>query len=215
MNTTNKNQKTPISSSLLNTLNHVPVAIDGVTYVNIDHKSDSELGKRLSPLYPIAVKTMFGNIGTIKNFMDFIATPGYPYELLSMKKFGSNEIKRVPRNRKSVPNYWAIVAYALCERIRTDSKLVELMQANTDPYTSFSKLKPGTFFDKEISMSIPNIKMSRYLSIIRHIEQFIKEDKLNDETILSFINLCRDDVSKEVFDEMAVKVSFTTPAVTA
>lgn len=203
-------KKEPTSPSILNTLNHVPVSMNGADCVNIDHKSDSELGKMLSPLYPINVKTIFGNIGTIKNFIDFITAPGYPYEMLRMKKFSPKEIARIPKNRKTVPNFWGAVAYAICERVKGDVKLLSLIKKNTLPYSSFNQTEEGIFFDKRVLVSIPNLKMSRYLSVIRHIELMVKSDTFNDETILNFINNCRDDITKDVFDDMAVSVTFNT-----
>lgn len=196
----------PATPSILNTLNHVPIGINEADCINVDHRSTNELGKMLSPLFPISVSTIFGTIGTIKNFMDFIAIPGYPREILALKKFGPKEIKSIPKTRIAVPNYWAIVAYAICQRVKTNVKLISMIKKNTLPYTSYEKLEPGMFFDKEVLMSTPNIKMGRYLAIIRHIEKMIKADNFNDDAILKFIMDCRDDTSKDIFDNMAINV---------
>lgn len=60
---------------------------------------------------------------SIKNFMDYVTKPDYPYELLAKPRLRVNEIKRIPKETIGLPNYWAVLAYALTERILQDKHL--------------------------------------------------------------------------------------------
>lgn len=192
---------------------HVPPVLDGVANaININIRTDHPLGKQLTVLYPHKFKTFFGDIGCIKNFMDFISTEGYPFQYLAKTKLTKKEITNIPRPKLNLPNYWAAVAYAVTCRIKDDAKLIAELKANTLDFTSYIEKAPTSFLGSTVSASVPDMKASRYLSILRHIVELIKADKFTDSNIEQFIQDCRDDKTKHVFDGVPfdLKIDSTT-----
>ncbi len=200
-----------MNNCILNNMNKVPTVSslqkEGIDYINVSKHSETELGKKLAYGHPIKTNTVFGKIGTIRSLMEFISTPNYPTELLSKQKLEPREIKRIPSKRISVPNYWAIVAYVICERIDQDDEVKELIKNNKLTYTSFNKKRNDTLFDKEVVIGMPNHKMGRYLSIIRHIDTMLKEDKFTKENIKEFITACKDKPEQDIFEGTAVSIT--------
>jgi len=178
---------------------------EGIDYINIVKDSEYELGSKLSLGYPVGFKTVFGTIGTLRSGMDFISTPNYPVSLLSKKKLTKHDINTIPSKRITVPNYWSVVAYMVCSRVKADSDLLQLLKDNTLVLTSVNVKKTedlGMFG----STYIPNYKMGRYLSIVRHISDMLKEDRFTDDDIKQFISDCRDDKDKDVFDGLPFEI---------
>jgi hypothetical protein len=196
------------STSILNEMNGVPTvlanAVEGKDYINVSKHSKSELGKMLAYGHPVEINTVFGKVGTIRSAMDFITMPGYPVEFLSKKKLRQPEVAEINKlTKRTLPNYWAIVAYIVVERIKQDEKLQQLMIENEAQYTSFNMSKPQNFLGgAKLSMSVKNHKMSRYLSIIRHVEKMLKENTFTDENIQKFIEAAKDKPAKDIFDRL-------------
>jgi len=140
--------------------------------------------------------------------MDFISTPSYPIALLNKKKLTKHDINRIPSKRVTVPNYWGIVAYMTCARIKTDEHLMKLLKDNEVVLTSVNIKKTETMGISGATY-IPNYKMGRYLSIVRYISDMLKCNKFTDNDIKQFILACRDDNTKGLFDELpfSIKVS--------
>lgn len=181
---------------------------EGVDYINVSKYSESELGKMLSYGYPVKVKTVFGKLGTVRAGMDFIKTPGYPTALLGKQRLTADEVNSIPRKSTSVPNYWAIVAYIMCERIDQDSKVKKLLKENVAPiFTSFNTQDDRQFFKTTVKLSVPNMKMGRYLSIIRHIEKMLKEDRFTRDDIEQFVNDCKDHPELDIFEKSTLMMA--------
>lgn len=182
--------------------------VEGVDYINVSKYSESELGKMLSYGHPVKVKTVFGKLGTVRAGMDFVKTPGYPTALLGKQKLSADEVNSIPRKHVSVPNYWAIVAYIMCERIDQDPRAKKLLKENVAPvFTSFNTQSERQFFTKSVKLSVPNMKMGRYLSIIRHIEKMLKEDRFTQEDIEQFVNDCKDHPELDIFEKSTLMLS--------
>lgn len=193
------------SQSILYKKSQIAHTYDVSGLINVSMSSDSELGQKLAPEYPWQFETIFGTVGTVKNLMDFISKPKYPFELLAKKTLSEKDLKRVPFKSIAIPNYWAVVAYGIYQRILSDASLMEAIRENTLEYGVFSSQGKRMFFGREIPVMLPNVKMGRYLAIIRYIDKFIKDGTFNDEAFMEkFIIECKDDESKDIFDSVPV-----------
>lgn len=164
-----------------------PVAVrniekDGIDYINISSISKTKLGKILCSNHDKPFTTFLGIVPNIMTFTRAIVTPNYPTKFISEgRKPTKDEIRRIPKTRVKIPNYWALVTYAYAERIRQDEKLVSMLKENKLPFVSFSKTEEKDFFGIKISMSSPNTDMNKPLAIITKLSELIKEGKFDDE----------------------------------
>lgn len=182
---------------------------DGVDYINIFRDSDSELGRRLAPGYVMKFTTFLGITLTMKSFMSAISIKGYPLELLNIASSKAhakklNELKKL--EKVNVPNYWALVAYALCEKVRADKKLQELMRNNKAPYTAYNVTKTSTLLGKSIVTSLPNNSMGKYVAICTYITKMLQDNKFEDKDIQEFIEQCKEAPDKDILDGVACPV---------
>ena len=133
--------------------------------------------------------------------MQYLSTKGYPYRLVMKGQFSNKDlgiIKKLPTLR--LPNYWAIMAYALCSRISQDSRLQRWLKENTLPLT-IARWEVRNKYVEELSQPVyVNVtKLGNYLNIVRDIEKLIKEDKFTNEEIISLIKSYKLDTSVPVF----------------
>ena len=94
-------------------------------YINVSKYSDSKLGKVLSPGHPVSIKTLLGVVGTLRSAMVYIVTPNYPSNLLAKRSLKRFERNKIPKQTIDVPNYWAVVTYLLCLRIKEDQEVID------------------------------------------------------------------------------------------
>lgn len=179
--------------------------VEGTDYISLDTKSNSELGRLLSYNHPANFTTVFGNVGTIRSLMDYITIPGYPYELLSKARIKPEEKARIPKRRISVPNFWAIVTYIVCVRIKGDVKIIGMLKDKPEnvPFTLGTRTVKTELFGNTVIVKQQVTKMSRYLGIIAHVEKLIKDNRFTKEEIDSFVLAARDHKDKSVFDGIA------------
>lgn len=181
---------------------------EGEKIINISPKSTTELGRLLSPLTPSFTRLFCGKVACIKTFMEAIRTPGFPTNFLGKAHLSSEEVLSIPKKKVILPNYWALVAYAVVERIRQDKKLMGLLKTNTLTLTSLNKDKVTEFFGKKITCSVVHNKMAMYVAIVRHIELMIKSDEFMDKAKTDeFILKCRDDETKDIMEGMCLTVT--------
>lgn len=201
-----KNLNNPLNNRDLTTvtLPNLDTDSDGVSFINVTNQGLTELGTRLAYGYPKITMTIFGPIGNVRNFMEAISTPGYPLKLLNKKRLKPNEIESIPKARIQVPNYWAAVAYVVCERIIQDPKLMSLIKKNTLPYTSIRSNVKKILLGEEVKVVMVNEKMGRYLGIVRCIDKMIKEDTFNYDTIKVFIESCKDKPNQDIFADINI-----------
>lgn len=191
------------STSILSTTSYIPDGND--EYINVVRGSDSMLGRELAPSFEYSFKTIFGKIGSMRVGMDMVATPNYPMELVSKRHLTRKDIDTIPTKKINLPNYWAIVTYLLASRIQADPKLIEAIKNNDLEYTS-THSKATEAMSMVGVVCTPNLKMGRYLGIIRGISKLIKTDTFNDENIHAFVKECKDKVNVPLFENLPFKM---------
>lgn len=194
------------SNSLLRNLNFGEK--EGDRLINISTKSNTLLGRLLSPHHTSNTRLFCGKVAKLKNFMQAIKTPGYPIDLLAKSIPTAEEFKSIPRQMVSLPNYWALVAYAVVERIKQDKALADMLKANTLEFTCLDAPKEKELHGAKLVYSSVSRKMGAYVSIIRNIELMIKEGTFdNKEVIDKFIQDCREDKTKTIFENIQLPVT--------
>lgn len=198
MSNTDKN----IINTVVQNKGIIDTGVEGVDYINVSRYSKNKIGKKLAIGYPIQLDTIFGKIGSIRAGLDYLCIDGYPRELLSKKKLTYNEIKTIPKKRKSIPNYWSILIYILAKRIQSDIEIIDFIKANPNIlFVSFNSYSESKFFDKDVKVSIINNKMDKYLSSIKLIADLIINNRFTEDNIKALIYAVRVDGTKEVFAE--------------
>lgn len=178
---------------------------EGERFINISPKSTSKLGKMLAPTTPSYTKLFCGKVACIKRFMEAIKTPNYPMEFLTKPHLNASERHKIPKEIIKLPNYWALVAYAVVERVRQDVKLSKLLLENNLSFTILGKEETVEFLDKKILCARVNNAMGAYVGIIRNIELMLKEDTFKDKKVTDeFILKCRDDIEKDIMDSICI-----------
>lgn len=180
---------------------------EGVDYINIFRGADSELGKALSPGFVKKFNTFLGTTLTMKSYMLALNTPGYPIEYVSKGNFRHRDVVKIPKKTIVVPNYWALVAHGLCQKVKADKQLQEMMIKNTLPYTCHETTTNKEFFNKSINVSVPKNSMGRYVAIVRVLDKMLKDGKFTDEEIEKFILSCKNYPNKDIFDGIACNVN--------
>jgi len=176
-----------------------PVMVKTEAHININSRSTTDLGKRLCYSYPFAIKTICGPAGSIRNFIDFLCKEGYPAELLPKTRMTKDDILRVPKLPKRVNNYLAILAYILTQRILQDKRLQVSMKSNTLPYTSYRETRKETLFNSVIELSIPDVKMWKYVFVVNKIDELVKADNFNKATANALVESCMKDPTSKLF----------------
>lgn len=208
-----KSKKQQASKSILfgtSILNNVKYGEkEGERLINVSLKSNLLLGRLLSPLHTSNTTLFCGKVGKLRTFMRAIKTPGFPLDLLDKSNYSAEDASRIPKEQVELPNYWAIVAQAVVERVRQDKKLMDLLKANTLELTCLEGPKEVIFAGKKIEGHMTIAKnMAAYISIIRNIEFMLKDGTFdNDEVVNKFIMDCRDDPEKDIFDNIQIPVN--------
>lgn len=179
---------------------------EGVDYINVSKYSKTELGRALAPGAKANFDTILGRIGNIRSAMDYVAIPNYPIKLLSKSRLNAKDIKKIPKKRISIPNYWSIITYILAERIKSEPDLIKMIKENEAEYTCFSSKGKANLFGKEVFITQPNNSMGRYIAIIRCISKLIKNDEFTDAKIYQLINSAKDCPEKLIFEGSTVNV---------
>ena len=184
---------------------------EGDRLINVSNKSETELGRFLSPLHTSNTRLYCGKVAKLKTFMEAIRTPNFPPEYLAKNYISKEDMNALPKERVDVPNYWAIVAYAVVERVKQDKKLITMLKENTLELTALDRPKPVIILGKEYmdkTISSVCLKLVPYVSILRHIELMIKEEKFfNRHTTDQFILSCRSNPDKDVFENCQIPLT--------
>lgn len=176
---------------------------DGIDYINIAMNGNTELGRRLAQGYTRNFITFLGRTNSVRSFMSAVTVPGYDLNLLSKNRITREDVATIPKTIIDVPNYWALLAYALCEKVRADKELQDMIKQNNIPFTSLGKPIEKPLFNVMISTINVKHDMIKYVAIVNEISKLIKEDKFNNENILDLINKCKSDPEKEIWDGIA------------
>lgn len=165
--------------------------VEGKDYINISVDSSTSLGKLLSPYHKYKFKTVAGDVRSISKFMQYISTEGFPQNLAMKPRLNKSDVADITKLKTlNIPNYWAILCYCACERIKQDPTLQDLLKSNNLPLTMVVKEKiPSEVTDlTKASVCIRNVtKYGYYLEIVRDIEKLLKDDNFNKDNITSLI----------------------------
>lgn len=189
-----------MSTNILSTRDRLPHKEAARVYVDINFASNDDLGRRLSPIFGRKFITILGTIGSMRNLMEYVSRPGYPQELLEKTRLTTMEKETIPAAHVKISNYWAVVAYGLCERVKQDKELIKQLKENPYEFTSYSQKKTTVLFGKEVTIAAPNNGMRYYVAIVRFISDMIKTDAFTDKNITTFINKCKDARDLDIFD---------------
>ena len=179
---------------------------EGVDYININNTSETKLGKMLSPGYSRRFMTFLGPVHTMKSFMYAIKVPNYPMKFLRKSTFNHKDQELLKGKFNDLPNYWALVAYALCQKVKSDKELKQLLFDNKLMFTSYDVTKATKFFNKTIVASVPKHTMGKYIAIVRLIEDLIKKNEFTDDKIEELVEKCKEHPDKDILDNIACTV---------
>lgn len=174
---------------------------EGKDYISLVADSKHILGRALSINYNYVFKTLIGDVRGIGRFMQYVSTKGYPYRLVMKGQFSNKDlgiIKKLPTLK--LPNYWAIMAYALCTRVSQDPKLQKWLKENTLPLT-IARWEVRNKYVEELSKPVyVNVtQLANYLNIVRDIEKLLKEDRFVTDEVIKLINSYKYDKKVPVF----------------
>lgn len=195
------------SSERLSQLSYVKdfnIQDDGKTFINIGSKAETELGRLLSWTSPIKdLYTIYGKVGTIRNFSDAITVKGFPVEYMGMARIPKDILeKHVFQNtskKLSIPNYWSLIAYVTAESIRARKNLVELIKNNDLDYACVTEKRKATVFGTEIVIPSTIRQMIYYVGIVRGLTELVKADKIYDNAAVGqFISDCKFAPDKDI-----------------
>jgi hypothetical protein len=181
---------------------------EGKDYISLVSESNHILGRALSINYNYLFKTLIGDVRSIGRFMQYISTKDYPYRLLMKGQFSNKDlgiIKKLPTIK--LPNYWAIMAYAVCSRVNQDPKMQKWLRENTLPLT-IAKWVVRDKYVPELSEPVyMNItKLGNYLNIVNDIQKLLKEDKFTDTNVIDLINSYKVEPNVSVFERARLEV---------
>lgn len=181
---------------------------EGKDYISLVSESNHILGRALSINYNYLFKTLIGDVRSIGRFMQYISTKDYPYRLLMKGQFSNKDlgiIKKLPTIK--LPNYWAIMAYAVCSRVNQDPKMQKWLRENTLPLT-IAKWVVRDKYVPELSEPVyMNItKLGNYLNIVNDIQKLLQEDKFTDANVIDLINSYKVDHKVSVFEKARLEV---------
>lgn len=166
-----------------------------IDYVNMVKFSKSELGVKLSLGSPTSfTSSLFGEIGNIKSFLDYLSNPKYPISLLSKKKISNEMLASIPKAKGRVlSNYWAIVATVMIERFKQDRSLIEAMLTlpKSVKFTMFKVRNTTDVLGNEVNIVTPMNDYLRYCIIVQDIFNAVKDkpNALNNkDTVIKIIN---------------------------
>lgn len=177
---------------------------DGVEFINICNTGKTELGRALSIMDARMFNTFLGATSRISLFIDAITIPDMNLDLVSKKRLTREDIDSITGKRKvTVPNYWSLLAYALCCKISKYKNIQDMMKANTLPYTSIEKTATSDFFNLKQQILQIRGNMIKYVAIVTLIEKMIKEDKFTKENVEQFCLDLRSNPEKDILDGIA------------
>lgn len=149
-----------------------------IDYINMVKFSESSIGVKLSLGYGLDLTTnLFGEIGSVRNFLDYITNPKYPLSLLKKKKISSEMRASIPKAKGRVlPNYWAIVCSVMIERVKNDKALMDelLSLPKSVKFTMFKVKQTKDVLDNDVNIVTPMSEYVRYCNIVNDIFQAIK-----------------------------------------
>lgn len=186
--------------------------VDGVNFINISMKSKSELGRRLHSGYNHAF-ALFGGLGacsSVRTFIGFITHEEFPEYLLTKKRWEPEDSAKVSKEKVFPKNYLALLAFAICSRIRNDAAVIKMLKENTLPFTAFKEMEEESLLEGKDDMGAKfrdlTYGMAAYIAIIRNIEELIKADKFDNANMKKLINDCKAYPDEDIFAGLPSRV---------
>lgn len=171
---------------------------EGIDHINISLKSNHMIGKLLSPMFNHMFKTFLGYTCNIQQFLYAVTKPGYDMKYLTKQRVSREEKEKIIKMETiKLPNYYALVAYALCEMIKQNIKLQTMLKNNNLQLTYYLVHKKPRIMDTH---------MERYLNICIYIQYMIKNNIFNQEHIEYFICKCKENSTKSFMDDIACNI---------
>lgn len=176
---------------------------EGRDYISLWSGSKSVLGRALSYTNPRRFNTFIGEVSGIRRFVVYLSTKDLPISFLLKGKYTKEDHELVrSKESLSLTNYWAVVAYALIERIRNDKKLQEMIYENTLPFTAITWKKTPSILNNvpNMKVGVNNIRLANYLAIVRNIEALIKNDMFTSANMKELIRFHMVNKDVDIFD---------------
>ena len=177
---------------------------EGRDYISLSTLSKSPLGRSLALGYNRKMNTVIGEVKSIRRFMEYVSTRNYPTKYLLQSKLKSSDIREIARlDTLTLPNYWGILAYITCKRVKEDKRVTELLKENTLPLTIVQWVEPDKEFKKleGNKLCLANVdKLAMYLAIIRDIEMYNKANLFYGENITELVEFYKKEKDLSLFE---------------
>jgi len=116
----------------------------------------------------------FGKVINIRRAIDYAIYTSLHADSLMDPSLSPNKIKKLGGRRKSIPNYWAYIAYVLIERITQSDELKEIINSNKRIIDVTMKTVKTAFGDKVVVA--PNRDNCMYLGVVREVVKVIRNN---------------------------------------
>ena len=178
--------------------------VEGKDYISLSTISKSSLGRSLAIGYNRKIDTMVGEVKSIRRFMEYVSTKNYPTKYLLQNKLKSPDIKTIAKlDTLTLPNYWGILAYITCKRVKEDERVLNLLKENTLPLTIVQWKQP----DKDLKrlegnkVCLANVdKLAVYLAIVRDIQTYVKSGLFYGNNIIELVEYYKKEKELSLFE---------------
>jgi hypothetical protein len=185
---------------------------EGIILINIHRDSGNSIGRKLTPGHACKLKTIIGEFSAITNGIDYLTTKDMTKKLANSTKLTRKDINIIRSSKKSrLTNYWAVMFYLLYKRVHNDNDLKEGLLALANDYGD--KIEFSSFITYERSdlgtkatVSELNIKLSKYVGLVRIIFDMIRTNNFNDEVFMEKMLLLKENVSESIFSGSVKKI---------
>jgi len=179
---------------------HINLSNEGGVSYHPDGKESQALGMSLSPTYlrKFWLINDYPNMDVFMNTINLLNQSELP-DIYPTKSGIKPYIQRKRYKKRHLTNYWALVAFAAIQSIKTDKHLMETMTNSTKPFTMYSV---KTSNDSHGYSYVSWDGIPKYVGIMEEIRNILKENDgdLPEEIVMKFITDCCDDPSKGPFD---------------
>ena len=159
---------------------------EGIDYISLVEQSNHYIGKKLYPNSLGTFDTIIGNVISIQRFMQYVSIHRFPSKYLLQKNLNRKDVALITSlTTLDLPNYWALMCYALCCKVQSNKKLKHALKTNTLPLTIVLN-KKDEILEEETLVNFT--KQGNYLAIVRSVEELIKEDKFTPADIKNLID---------------------------
>ena len=164
---------------------------ESVNYISLVETSDHYIGKKMFPNSLGIFDTIIGNVISIQRFMQYVSIDRFPSKYLLQKNLTRKDVAFISGlNTLDLPNYWAIMCYAVCCKVQSNKKLIKALYDNKLPLTIALNRKDEMLGEE---MLVNFTKQGNYLAIVRSIEELIKANEFVPAKIKALIDFYKND----------------------